>query len=107
MIIVHFLYKLEYQAGLIEEECTSELPRFTIRHIIMFIIQPEYLILKEQQEKQVQNNQQKQQQQSIISSYLYKGIELDIAAILSLCSSKDRAEGRLTRSCNSFKRTFI
>jgi hypothetical protein len=34
MIILHFLYKLEYQAGLIKEESSSELLRFTIRHIL-------------------------------------------------------------------------
>ncbi len=34
MIIVHFLYKLEYQAELIKEENPSELLRFTIRHIL-------------------------------------------------------------------------
>jgi hypothetical protein len=46
---------------LIKEESTSELLRFTIRHILNQVHnQPEYLIL-EQQEKQVQNNQQQQQ----------------------------------------------
>ena len=56
------LTKLEYKAGLIKEECISELLRFTIRHILKQVKnQPEYLILKEQeqeQEKQAQNNQQ-------------------------------------------------
>ncbi len=55
------LTKLEYEARLIKEESTSELLRFTIRHILKQVHnQPEYLILKEQQEqqKQVQNNQQ-------------------------------------------------
>jgi hypothetical protein len=60
------LTKLEYEAGLIKEESTSELLRFTIRHILKQVhSQPEYLILKqeqEQQQKQVQNNQQEQQQ---------------------------------------------
>jgi hypothetical protein len=54
---------LEYRAGLIKEESTSELLRFTIRHILKQLHnQPEYLILKQeqQQEKQVQNNQQQQ-----------------------------------------------
>jgi hypothetical protein len=58
------LTKLEYQAGLIKEESTSELLRFTIRHILNQVHnQPEYLVLKQeqQQEKQVQNNQQQQQ----------------------------------------------
>jgi hypothetical protein len=41
------LTKLEYQAGLIKEESTSELLRFTIRHILNLVHnQPEYLILK-------------------------------------------------------------
>ena len=56
------LTKLEYQAGLIKEESTSELLRFTIRHILKQVhSQPEYLVLKqEQQENQVQINQQQQ-----------------------------------------------
>jgi hypothetical protein len=54
------LTKLEYEAGLIKEESTSELLRFTIRHILnQANNQPEYLILKQQQ--QVQNSQQKPQ----------------------------------------------
>jgi hypothetical protein len=55
------LTKLEYEAGLIKEESTSELLRFTIRHILNQVHnQPEYLVLKEeqQQEKQFQNSQQ-------------------------------------------------
>jgi hypothetical protein len=59
------LTKLEYEAGLIKEESTSELLRFTIRHILKQAHnQPEYLILvqeQQQHQKQVQNNQQKQQ----------------------------------------------
>jgi hypothetical protein len=56
------LTKLEYQAGLIKEESTSELLRFTIRHILSQVHnQPEYLVLKqEQQHQKVQNNQQQQ-----------------------------------------------
>jgi hypothetical protein len=62
------LTKLEYQAGLIKEESTSELLRFTIRHILNQVHrQPEYLVLKEQeqqqhQQQQIQNNQEQQQQ---------------------------------------------
>jgi hypothetical protein len=54
---------LEYKAGLIKEESTSELLRFTIRHILNQVHnQPEYLVLKqEQQQKQAQNNHQQQQ----------------------------------------------
>jgi hypothetical protein len=38
------LIKLEYEAGLIKEESTSELLRFTIRHILNQVHnQPEYL----------------------------------------------------------------
>ena len=52
------LTKLEYQARLIKEESTSELLRFTIRHILNQVhSQPEYLIIKQQQQK-AQNNQQ-------------------------------------------------
>jgi hypothetical protein len=44
----HMLTKLEYQCGLIKEESTSELLRFTIRHILNQVHnQPEYLILKQ------------------------------------------------------------
>jgi hypothetical protein len=54
--------KLEYEAGLIKQQSTSELLRFTIRHILNQVHnQPEYLILKQQQEKQVQINQEQQQ----------------------------------------------
>jgi hypothetical protein len=58
------LTKLEYQTGLIKEGGTSELLRFTIRHILNQVHnQPEYLVLKEEQQhqKQAQNNQQQQQ----------------------------------------------
>jgi hypothetical protein len=59
------LTKLEYEAELIKEESTSELLRFTIRHILNQVhSQPEYLVLKQeqQQEKQAQNYQKRQQQ---------------------------------------------
>jgi hypothetical protein len=59
------LTKLEYEAGLIKEESTSELLRFTIRHILKQVHnQPEYLILKQEQQhgEQIQNNHQQQQQ---------------------------------------------
>ena len=57
------LTKIEYEAGLIKEESTSELLRFTIRHILNQVHNhPEYLVLKqEQHRKQVQNNQQQKQ----------------------------------------------
>jgi hypothetical protein len=55
------LTKLEYEAGLIKEECTSELLRFTIRHILNQLrndqIYP-YLEQEQQQHKKAQNNQQ-------------------------------------------------
>ena len=57
------LTKLEYEAGLIKEESTSELLRFTIRHILNQVHnQSEYLVLKQEQQqgKQAQNNQQQQ-----------------------------------------------
>jgi hypothetical protein len=61
------LTRLEYQAGLIKEESTSELFRFTIRHLLKQADnQPEYLILKQEQEKQSQNNQQKQIHNQVI-----------------------------------------
>jgi hypothetical protein len=59
------LTKLEYKTGLIKEESTSELLRFTIRHILNQVHnQPEYLVLKQQEQqqgKQVQNIHQQQQ----------------------------------------------
>jgi hypothetical protein len=53
------LTKLEYEAGLIKEESTSEVLRFTIRHILNQVYnQPEYLILKQEQQKQVHQQQE-------------------------------------------------
>jgi hypothetical protein len=55
------LTKLEYQAGLIKEQSTSELLRFTIRQILNQLhnnlIYP-ILEEQEQEQKQAQNNQQ-------------------------------------------------
>jgi hypothetical protein len=55
------LTKLEYQAGLIKEESTSELLRFTIRHILNQLhnnlIYP-ILEEQEQEQKKSQNNHQ-------------------------------------------------
>ena len=46
------LTKLEYESGLIKEESTSELLRFTIRHILKQAHnQPECLILKNNNRK--------------------------------------------------------
>ena len=40
------LTKIEYESGLIKEESTSELLRFTIRHLLNQVHnQPEYLVL--------------------------------------------------------------
>ena len=55
------LTKLEYQAGLIKEESTSELLRFTIRHILNQLYNNLiYPILEEQEQEQKksQNNHQ-------------------------------------------------
>ena len=58
------LTKIEYEAGLIKEECTSELLRFTIRHILNQVHnQPEYLVLKQEQQQQQQKAQNNHQQQ--------------------------------------------
>ena len=52
------LTKIEYEAGLIKEESTSELLRFTIRHILNQVHnQPEYLILKQQEQQQEKQKQ--------------------------------------------------
>ena len=60
------LTKLEYQAGLIKEESTSELLRFTILHILNQLCNDQiypYLEQEQQQEqKKAQNNQHQQQQ---------------------------------------------
>jgi hypothetical protein len=60
------LTKLEHQAGLIKEESTSELLRFTIRHILNQLYNNLiYPILEEQeqeQQKKSENNQQQRQQ---------------------------------------------
>ena len=51
------LTKLEYQAGLIKEESTSELLRFTIRHILSQLSNDQiYYYLKQQEQKKAQNN---------------------------------------------------
>jgi hypothetical protein len=53
------LTKLEYEPGLIKEESTSELLRFTIPHILNQVHnQPAYLLLRQQ--KQFRNNHQQQ-----------------------------------------------
>ncbi|HKG31474.1 MAG TPA: hypothetical protein VKA91_09390 [Nitrososphaeraceae archaeon] len=57
------LTKLEYQAGLIKEESTSELLRFTIIHILTQLRNDQiyHYLEQEQQQKKAQNNQQQQQ----------------------------------------------
>ena len=51
----HNANQVEYQSGLIKEESTSELLRFTIRHILNQVHnQPEYLVLKQEQQQQKQ-----------------------------------------------------
>src|SRR5215208_4134722 len=58
------LTKLEYQAGLIKEQSTSELLRFTIRHILNQLHNNLiYPILKEQEQQQNTQNDAQQQQQ--------------------------------------------
>jgi transcription initiation factor TFIID subunit TAF12 len=58
------LTKLEYEAGLIKEESTSELLRFTIRQILNQVGNDQiYHYLEQQEQKKAQNNQQQHQQQ--------------------------------------------
>jgi hypothetical protein len=58
---------MEYEAGLIKEESTSELLRFTIRQILNQVHnQPEYLVLKQEQHQKAQNNQQQQLHNQVI-----------------------------------------
>ena len=57
------LTKLEYQAGLIKEESTSELLIFTIRHILNQLGNDQiyrYLEQEQQEQKKAQNNHQQQ-----------------------------------------------
>ena len=59
------LTKIEYEAGLIKEESTSELLRFTIRHILNQLLNDQiyrYLEQEQQEQKKDQNNRQQQQQ---------------------------------------------
>jgi hypothetical protein len=63
------LTNIEYQAGLIKEESTSELLRFTIRHILNQVHnQPEYLVLKQEQQQKAQKYQQISNQSTLQSS---------------------------------------
>jgi hypothetical protein len=58
------LTKLEYQGGLIKEESTSELLRFTIRHILNQLRNDQiylYLEQEQQEQKKDQNNQHQKQ----------------------------------------------
>jgi hypothetical protein len=60
------LTKLEYQAGLIKEESTSELLRFTIRQILNQVGNDQiyhYVEQEQQEQKKPQNNLQQPQQQ--------------------------------------------
>src|SRR5215203_744700 len=55
------LTKLEYQSGFIKEESTSELLRFTIRHILNQLSNDQiYHYLEQQKQLKAQNNQQQQ-----------------------------------------------
>jgi len=59
------LTKLEYQAGLIKEQSTSELLRFTVRQILNQLGNDQiyrYLEHEQQQQKKALNNQHQQQQ---------------------------------------------
>jgi hypothetical protein len=71
MIIVHFLYKLEYQAELIKEENPSELLRFTIRHILNQLHNNLIYSTLEEEQKKAHNNHQQQQIQSYSTVYYY------------------------------------
>jgi len=60
------LTKLEYQAWLIKEESTSELLRFTIRHILKQLRNDQiyhYIEQEQQEQKKPQKNLQQPQQQ--------------------------------------------
>ena len=53
------LTKIEYEAGVVEEESTSELLRFTI-HLILNQVHNQAEYLKQDQQRQVQNNHRQQ-----------------------------------------------
>jgi hypothetical protein len=60
--------KLEYEAGLIKQQSTSELLRFTIRHILNQIHNNLiYPILEEEQQEQEQKRAQSNQQQQLVN----------------------------------------
>ncbi len=53
------LTNIEYEAGLVKEESTSELLRFTI-HLILNQVHNQAEYLKQEQQRQVQNNHRQQ-----------------------------------------------
>ena len=85
------LTKLEYEAGLIKEESTSELLRFTIRHILNQVHnQPEYLVLKQEQQQQQQQKAQNNHQQQIHNQFsLYSNTASSQQQVPKLSQTKD------------------
>ena len=90
------LTKLEYEAGLIKEESTSELLRFTIRHILNQVHnQPEYLVLKQQEQQQIAQNNQQQ-------SKLHSQIILPSTTSTSTASHQRQVSSNISRRNNLF-----
>jgi hypothetical protein len=86
------LTKLEYQVGLIkEEEGTSELLRFTIRHILNQLRNDQiyhYLEQQQEQQKKVQNNQQRPYDQVILlfpttTTIIWKPLGIAVIAVIA------------------------
>jgi hypothetical protein len=89
------LTKLEYQAGLIKEQNTSELLRFTIRHILNQVrYQPEYHILVQQQEQKKARNNHEQQQ------HLHSEVILLSTTITAAAFHQHQAPNNISRTNN-------
>ena len=72
------LTKIEYESGLIKEESTSELLRFTIRHLLNQVHnQPEYLVLEQQQQKPFHQQSQVHNQYGLQISTTTAGLPQD------------------------------
>jgi hypothetical protein len=88
------LTKLEYQAGLIKEQNTSELLRFTIRHILNQVrYQPEYHILQQQEQKKARNNHEQQQ-------HLHSEVILLSTTITAAAFHQHQAPNNISRTNN-------
>ncbi|HKG72547.1 MAG TPA: hypothetical protein VKA87_11635 [Nitrososphaeraceae archaeon] len=92
------LTKLEDKAGLLKEESTSELLRFTTRRILSQILDDQtyrYLEQERQEQKKAQNNQQQQQQQQLHSQVI-----LPSTTITATASQQPQVPNNISRRNN-------